>query len=196
RLTLRQHLKRELPAMLQLALPLVAAELGWMTMGLVDTMMVGRMPNSAQAMGAVGLGDILFFTVAIIGVGILLGLDTLVSQAFGAGRIRDCHRALWNAVYLCLPMAAFAMVVIRFIPAILESVHTNPEILGFTRAYLFTVYWCALPLMLFFAFRRYLQSMNLVTPITFALVTANLINLGGNWVLIYGKLGFPALGVV
>ena len=73
--------------MLRLAVPLVAAELGWMTMGLVDTMMVGRMPNSAQAMGAVGLGDILFFTVAIIGVGILLGLDTLVSQAFGAGDV-------------------------------------------------------------------------------------------------------------
>src|SRR5258708_18068157 len=113
-----------MPAMLRLAVPLVAAELGWMTMGLVDTMMVGRMPNSAQAMGAVGLGDILFFTVAIIGVGILLGLDTLVSQAFGAGRIRECHRALWNAVYLCIPMTVFAMSMDRILPEILKLVHT------------------------------------------------------------------------
>src|SRR5258706_12065959 len=99
--------------MLRLAIPLVAAELGWMTMGLVDTMMVGRMPNSAQAMGAVGLGDILFFTVAITGVGILLGLDTVVSQAFGAGRVDDCHRALWQAVFICFPMAALAMALDR-----------------------------------------------------------------------------------
>src|SRR5260370_34713049 len=105
--------------MLKLALPLVAAELGWMTMGLVDTMMVGRMKNSAPAMGAVSLGDILFFAIAIFGVGVMLGLDTLVSQAFGAGRIADCHRALWSAVYLSLPIAALSMGLVRLLPWIL-----------------------------------------------------------------------------
>jgi MATE family multidrug resistance protein len=189
-------LRRELPAMLRLAVPLVAAELGWMCMGLVDTMMVGRMRNSADAIGAVGLGSILFFTVAIVGMGILWGLDTLVAQAFGAGRIEDCHRALWSGVYLCLPLSALSLGVVKLWPWILTVVHTNAEILPLAIAYLKTVSWCAPPLLLFFAFRRYLQAMNLIAPVTFALVTANVVNLAGNWILIHGRFGFPAMGVV
>src|SRR5258707_999754 len=85
--------------MCRLAGPLVLAELGWMTMGIVDTMMVGRMRNSAEAIGAVSLGGILFYTVAILGNGLLLGLDTLVSQAAGHFQRwpryrRGCHRDL------------------------------------------------------------------------------------------------------
>ena len=63
--------------------PIVLAELGWMAMGLVDTMVVGRV--SAEAIAAVGLGTILFYGVAVCASGLLLGMDTLVSQAFGAG---------------------------------------------------------------------------------------------------------------
>src|SRR5258708_26606106 len=133
-----QHPRRELPAMLKLAWPLVAAELGWMAMGLVDTMMVGHMPNSAPAMGAVSLGDVLFFAVAISGVGVMLGLDTLVSQAFGAGRFSDCHRALWSAVYLSLPIAAVSGGLVRLLPWILLRLHTNPEVLPLASAYLRT----------------------------------------------------------
>lgn len=182
--------------MLRLAVPLVMAELSWMCMGFVDTIMVGRMPNSAQAMGAVGLGDVLFFTVAIFGLGVLIGLDTLVAQAFGAGRIDDCHRALWAAVYLCIPLAAICLGVAHFWPWVLVRLHSDPAIVPFTAAYLSALSWCALPLLLFFAFRRYLQAMNLVAPVTFALITANLINLLGNWLLIYGRWGLPAMGVV
>jgi MATE family multidrug resistance protein len=56
--------------------------------------------------------------------------------------------------------------------------------------------WSMLPLLLYGCFRRYLQGMNLVKPVMFALVTANLVNVAGNWVLIYGHLGAPAMGVV
>jgi len=56
--------------------------------------------------------------------------------------------------------------------------------------------WGTMPLLLYFAVRRSMQGMNMVRPIAFALVTANLINAGGNWLLIYGKLGAPAMGAV
>ena len=55
-------------------------------MGIVDTIFVGRL--GAEAIGAVSLGNAMYFAVAIFGMGLLLGLDTLVSQAFGAGRLR------------------------------------------------------------------------------------------------------------
>jgi MATE family multidrug resistance protein len=190
-----QHLRRELPAMLKLAVPLVVAELGWMGMGLVDTMMVGRLPNSAVAMGTVSLGHILFFAFAIFSLGIIFGLDPMVSQAYGGGRLADCHRALWSAVYVCFPLAALVMAIVYAMPIMLRLIHTNPEVLGPATAYVRVSIWGALPLLLFHAFRSYLQAMNLVKPITFALVTANLVNWAGNWLLIYGHWGFPALGV-
>src|SRR5208282_3954828 len=91
-------LRRELPPTLRLALPLVLAEIGWMSMIIVDTMMVGRLPNSAESIGAVSIS--LFIVFAFFGEGLLIGLDTLVSQAFGAGHREDCHRSLINGIYL------------------------------------------------------------------------------------------------
>src|ERR1700682_3122632 len=76
---------------LRLALPLILAEVGWMSMGIVDTIMVGRLPNSAVAIGATGLGQSLYHSIAIFGGGLLLGLDTFVSQAFGRKDLNDAR---------------------------------------------------------------------------------------------------------
>ena len=89
--------------MFALAAPVVVAELGWITMGMVDTLMVGRL--SPEAIGAVGIGSSLFFAVAVFAMGLLLGLDTLVSQAFGADNIEDCHRWLVHGVVLAVALA-------------------------------------------------------------------------------------------
>ena len=94
--------------MLRLAAPLVLTELGWIGMGFVDTVMVGRLPDSATAIGAVSVGTTLFYTIGLFASGILLGLDTLVSQAYGAGQIEECHRTLWNSLYLALVLSPAA----------------------------------------------------------------------------------------
>jgi MATE family multidrug resistance protein len=69
-----------------------------------------------------------------------------------------------------------------------------PEVLRLTVPYLKILIWSLLPLLLYAAFRRYLQAMGIVKPITFALVTANVINAVANWLLIFGHAGLPALG--
>src|SRR5690349_5873724 len=94
--------RQELEPMLGLAGPLVLTNLSWITMGLVDTMMVGRV--SPVAIGAVSLGTAVFFTVATFGSALLLGLDALVPQSFGAGDMADCGHSLINSLYLCLPL--------------------------------------------------------------------------------------------
>src|SRR5260221_14679638 len=99
-----QILRAEVRPTLRLAIPLVLAELGWMSMSIVDTMMVGRLPNSAVAIGAVALGSNVFTTIALFGLGLLLGLDTLVSQAFGADQREDCHPPLVNSIYLSITL--------------------------------------------------------------------------------------------
>src|SRR5687767_11659122 len=91
---------RELPPLLKLAIPVILAEIGWMVMGIVDTMMVG--PLGPAAIGAAGLGSGVFTAIAIFGMGLMLGLDALVSQAYGSGNPDECERWLHHGVLLSL----------------------------------------------------------------------------------------------
>ncbi len=191
-----QTLRAEMRPTLHLALPLVLAEIGWMTMGIVDTVMVGHLPDSANAIGAVSISSSIFNVVAFFGGGLLIGLDTLVAQAFGAGKREDCHRSLVNGIYLSLVMTPLLMVPVWFFGPLLQSLHVDPVVAGLAVPYMKALPIGLFPLMLYFAVRRCIQAMNMVRPVAFALVTANLINLLFNWVLIYGKWGAPAMGVV
>ena len=83
--------------------------------------------------------------------------------------------------------------VLSFIP-LLNSWGLNPAVLKQTFPYLKAIVWSLLPLLLYATFRRYLQAMNQVKPIMFALISANLVNAVGNWILIFGHLGAPAMG--
>src|SRR5580693_2676605 len=103
-------LRKELGPMMRLAAPLALSELGWMLMGIVDTLMAGRL--NATAVGAGSLGNMMFYPIAISGTGLLLGMDTLVSQAFGAGDPRDCRRSLVNGMWLSLAIAPLLMAAI------------------------------------------------------------------------------------
>src|SRR5258705_10330030 len=79
-------LRAEMRPTLRLALPLVLAEIGWMTMGIVDTVMVGHLPNSANPIGAVRIRSSIFKVVTLFGGWLLNGLDTRGARAFGAGK--------------------------------------------------------------------------------------------------------------
>jgi MATE family multidrug resistance protein len=190
-----QTWKAELRPMVSLATPIVVADVGWMLMGIVDTMMVGRLPDSAGAIGAVSLGSILFYTIGIFGSGLLLGMDTLVSQSFGARDLRDCHRSLRNGLYLTVPLAPALMAILWGLGPLVRLLGDDPAVLRLLGPYLNTLTWSTFPLLVYFAARRYLQSVNVVQPVMVALVTANLVNLAGNWALVYGHWGAPALGV-
>ena len=89
-------IRREFWPMLRLAVPVVLAELGWMSMGVVDTIMVG--PLGPQAISAAGVGNAMHIAFAIFGMSVMLGLDTLVSQAYGARDIRECHRLFFDGL--------------------------------------------------------------------------------------------------
>jgi MATE family multidrug resistance protein len=178
--------------MLRLAIPVVLAELGWMAMGLVDTIMVAHV--SATAIGAVSIGTAIFYTFAIFGAGLMLGLDTLVSQAFGAGDIPDCHKSYLNAIYLYLPLTPAMMLIVWIAGAHLGDFGVNPALLQPVNAYLHAIAWGTLPLLIYFASRRYLQGMHLAKPVTFALVTANIIHIAANYALIFGHWGAPRMG--
>jgi MATE family multidrug resistance protein len=162
-------------------------------MGVVDTLMVS--PLGPQSLGAVGIGSMLFMAVGIFGIGLLLGLDTVVSQAHGAGDTAETDRWLiagvWLAVLAAMPLSA----VLLLLQVSVGRMGLHADVAPLVGDYLPIVNMSMLPLLVYVAARRYMQSLSRVGPIAFALVSANLINVGTNWVLIHGRLGLPALGV-
>ncbi|HEX6772004.1 MAG TPA: MATE family efflux transporter [Acidobacteriaceae bacterium] len=185
--------RRELGSLLALAIPVILSELGWITMGIVDIIMVGRL--GPEAIGAVGISSASYYAPALFGIGILLGLDTVVSQAWGRHDFHVCHQWLAQGVYLVAVYTPIAMAGIACVPLFFHRMGINPAVAGDAAAYLRILNLGTLPLLIYAAFRRYLQGVGRVRPVTFTLISANLINWGGNWALIYGHLGLPAMGL-
>jgi MATE family multidrug resistance protein len=155
--------------------------------------MVG--PLGPEAIAAAGVGTSLHMAFAIFGMGLLLGLDTLVSHAYGASRLEECHRWLIHGTVVAVSLSVPFTGALWWIAGGLDSWGIDLAVLALTRPYLDVVTWSVLPLLLYAAFRRYLQGMGIVRPVTVALVTANVANVVLNWALIFGRLGAPALGV-
>ena len=187
-------MRREVNAMLSLAWPVVLTEIGWVMMGVVDTIAVG--PLGPAAIGAVGTGSGIFFALMVFGIGTLFALDTFVAQGFGAGQIQECHRWLVAGLWLAALLAALLMTIGFLCVGWLPSLGMVPEVRDLLGPYLGGLLWSVFPLLLYTVFRRYLQAMHLVKPVMIAIVVANVVNALANWILIYGRFGVPEFGVV
>lgn len=185
--------RQELVAMTVLAVPVVLSELGWTAQGIVDTIMVGKL--GPAAIGAVALGNAVYFVPALFGMGMLLGLDTLVAQACGRHDHDECHRWLAQGVYLACIVTPPLMLLLFLASFAFERFGISPEVAAPAAAYLRILTWGTLPLMLYGGTRRYLQGVGQVRVVSVTIVAANLLNWFGNWLFIYGKWGMPALGV-
>jgi MATE family multidrug resistance protein len=192
-------IRQQFRPMLTLALPLIAAELGWMSMGIVDTIMVGHMANAAINISSAALGQVFYNTLAFGIAGVLLSLDTFLSQSHGAGRYDDANRWLYHGLILAAALALLLMGIIIAAPLFMLHLPINRQVLTGSIAFLHALNWGTPTLFLYFTLRRYLQAFNHARPIAIALVTSNLVNLAGNWILIYGHawgpIHIPALGI-
>ncbi len=186
-------LRREFRPMLRLAAPLAIAELASISMGIVDCVMAGRL--GAAALGAGSLGNMVFYPIVIASTGMLLGMDTLVAQAHGANNPQDGRRSLIAGLWLGMALAPLSALVILGVLPVLRAAGTNPHVMELLVPYAKALIWGIACLMFFAAFRRYLQAVNIVRPVMFAIVSANLINVFGNWLLMYGHWGVRAMGL-
>jgi len=179
--------------MIALAVPVVLSELGWMAHGVVDTIMVGRL--GAGAIASVALGCAVYYPPSLFGLGLLLGLDTLVSQAYGRGDYDECHRWMAQGIYLAIIITPPLMIAIALASFGLAPLGIGRELAQPAAGYLRVVNWGTPPLLIYFGTRRYLQAVGDSRVVTITLLVSNVLNWFGNWVLIQGKLGMPALGI-
>jgi MATE family multidrug resistance protein len=176
-----------------MAAPLALAELGWMIMGFVDTVMAGRL--SPAAIGAGSLGGMLFYPLVICATGMLYGMDTEVAQSAGARDEEACRRTLIQGLWLATLVGPLAAGALSAMLPLLRATHTNPGVMALLDPFVKALLWGVMPLLIYTALRRYIQAINIVKPITFAVVSANVVNFAGNWLLMYGNWGAPKMGL-
>lgn len=189
----RSAFRNELAAAGRLAVPVVLTQLGMMLMGVVDTMMLGHLSAGALAAGA--LGNIFSYCLLIFGYGILTALDPLVSQAHGAADTRAIGDHLQRGLVMAAALTVPAVLLLLDVEPFLRLLGQAPEVNRDTAAFVRGILWGILPHFLSVALRQTLQAMSHVRPAVMAIAVGNACNLAFNWILIFGHLGAPALGV-
>lgn len=190
-------LRGELKLTTRLGAPLALGELGWMSTYIVDAIMIGRMPNvhAALSISASSLGNTIYYAIVFCVIGLMTGVGTLTAQAYGRGDDEDCARTLAQSMWFVLLGTPVVMLATIGCLPLLSLFGTSAEIVAETSRYLHALIWSTAPLLLYWSLRRYLQSINRVMLITVSLVTANVVNLGGDWALLYGHFGFQPMGI-
>jgi multidrug resistance protein, MATE family len=186
--------REDLRATWQLAAPIVLVQVGWQLMGFVDALMVGRV--SPTALAAVSVGNLVFFNVQVLAFGILMALDPLVSQAVGARDETGVALGVQRGVLLALGLSVLIGAALWPAEWLLSALDQPADVVPLASEWLRWSILGVIPLNLFTVGRQTLQARQLVRPVLVATLVANVVNIACNWVLIYGNLGAPAMGVV
>ena len=192
---IRSHaLRREISEAVRLAVPVAGVQLGIMLMGVVDTMMLGRV--SAEALAAGALGNIVSVCLLILGYGILTALDALVAQAHGAGDDRAIGDHVQRGAVMSLVLTLPFSLALWDVGWLLRLLEQPPAVIDGAAAYARAIIWGIPAYLLFIVLRQTLQAMSVVRPAVVTILLGNIANVVVNYILIFGKLGFPALGVL
>jgi MATE family multidrug resistance protein len=193
--------RTEVRAQLRLAVPVITLQVGLMLMGVVDTLMMGRVADIEGATGVsqmagVAIGNTWHFGMLCFGLGVLQALDPIVSQAFGARDERAISRAMQRGIVLALLLSVpVSLLILCARPALTAFGEPNevvPIAADFCRVSVLGVP----AFLVFVALRQGLQAQHRMRPLVLTVIAANLLNAGLDWILIYGNCGLPALGAV
>lgn len=188
-----QTIKDEVFKTLKLAYPVIIGQLGIIMMGVVDSMMVGRLGSVPLA--AASLGNSLIFLILIIGIGSSIVVSPIVAILVGGKRYSECgvyfRQSLLVNIVLSILMIGVILIGVNFI----HYLRQPPEVIELTIVYMSIVGFSAFPLMIFQTFKQFIEGLSVMKPAMVISLLANIINAIANWVLIFGKFGFPELGL-
>lgn len=188
-----QRTTAEWKALTSIAVPLVIVQVGMMLMGVVDTLIIGRV--SPNALAAVALGNLYFFNCIVIPMGTLMALDPLVAQGVGAKDDLAVARAVQRGLLLSLILGLFATIAMLPAEPFLRFFRQPAQVIPETATYIHISAWGMAPFLTFIVIRQTLQALHRIAPIVWTIVIGNILNAFLNWVLIFGHLGAKPMGV-
>ncbi|MFW7381043.1 MAG: MATE family efflux transporter [Oligoflexus sp.] len=183
---------QELKETLKLAVPVVISQVGNMSMGLIDSYAVGHV--SSNELAAVAAGNSIYWSSAIIGIGLLFGMDPIVSQAFGRGDQKTCMKNLGQCLLLGLVLSALMIPLLLIIARNYHLTGTHPDIVHSAVPYIEIISFSFPFFFLFNAFQRYWQGLGIAIPVTIIVILANVANYFLDMALVRGDYGMPAMG--
>src|SRR4051812_19377988 len=185
--------KRPLVELLSLALPTIAQMTSYTVMQFTDTYMLSRVSDTAAT--AAAQAGMVEFSLLSFGVGVLLLVNTLVSQSYGAGDFRSCGRYLWQGIWVSLCFGLVTLPILPLAGPMFRAIG-HRESMASMEATFFSVLLAAATLkLLSVSVGQFLLAVNRPNVVLVAAASAAGVNAVMNWVFIYGHLGAPALGV-
>ncbi len=191
--TLREYIpfyKRNL----RVALPVVMTQLGGALVGLADSIMVGRYGTTELA--AVSFSNGIFFMVMVFAMGCVMGLTPLVGNAFAQNDDERVATYLQNGLYFTLILSVLTCLLLSAFLPFLDSMGQEPEVIVAARPYFITRVIGLFPFLLFCLSKQFLEGLGNTMIAMIISLGCNLLNVGLNYLLIYGKCGFPEWGAL
>lgn len=186
-------LAAEIRACLSLAVPLAGAQLAQAATTFVDTVMMGLLGSSTLAAG--GLGAAVFHSLVLISTGIISAVSPLVATAYGANQPgvvgKVVRQGLWLAVGLAIPVALLIWSADSWLLRLGQEAST----VSLAQPYLRSIAWGVLPALGFALLRSFVTALSQPRPVILIMLAGTVFNIGANYVLMFGKLGLPALGL-
>lgn len=183
----RSHL-RETAA---LALPVIVGQLGIIMMGVVDNVMVGRIGYNPLAASALANG--IFFLIFVIGMGVTYAVSPLVSNALGKGNPELCGNILKQSLVVNLIIGILLGLVTYFSAELFQFMNQKEKVVEYAIPYLRILAFSIPMMMVFLTYKHFLEGLSIMRPAMVIVLVANLVNVFGNYCLIFGNFGFPKL---
>ena len=184
-------LKKHITATIKLAYPVIIGQLGIVMMGVVDSLMVGKLGPAPLA--AASLGNGMTFIILIIGIGLSLAVTPLVAIAVGAGKFEDCGIYFRQSLLVNSVFSVLISLGIFFGAELLQYFDQPLEVETQAVSYMRIIGLSSVPLMLFQTYKQFIEGLSVMRPAMIITLVANLVNAFANWIFIFGNLGFPAL---
>ncbi len=186
--------RQEFVAQLTLALPILGGQLAQTANGFVDTLMAGRV--SANDLAAVAVGASIWVPLYLFMTGVLMSATPILSRHLGGEAYHRINPLAQQGIWLAMGLGVLSALILRSIAPVLVWMEVDPAIRPMVSGYLDALSWGMPGAALMLAMRSYTEAMNHTRPVLLFSVIGLLINIPSNYVLIYGKLGLPAMGGV
>lgn len=191
--TLLEKYKLHIRQTVKLAVPVSLGQLGHVLIGVIDSVMVGRLGTDPLA--AVSLVHGLLMLILVIGIGMTFAVTSLVAFSKGSNKNEECGVILNNSLFVNVIFSFLLILAIFGMAEILEILDQPGGVIKEARSYLRIMGLSILPFMIFQTYRQYAEGLSYVNPPMVVTIIAVFINTFLNWLLIYGNWGFPALGL-